>query len=181
MKSIVFITGNLNKVKYTSKFTNYQFEHKKLDLDEIQSLDILKVVEHKVKQAYKIIKAPVLVEDTSLTFHALNGLPGTFIKFFVDNAGNEGMCRMLDSFNDKTATASVCFGLYDGKEFNTFMGITEGKISLKPKGTNGFGWNPIFIPEGFNKTVAQLTDEEFEPINPRKKALMKLEKFLKAV
>lgn len=178
MEPIIFITGNLNKVKYTSKFTHYQFEHNKLDLDELQSLDVLKVIEHKVKQAYEIVKAPVLVEDTSLVFHALNGLPGTFIKFFVDNTGNDGMCKMLDGFKDRGATATVCFGFYDGKVFQTFIGESRGSISINPRGDNGHGWDPIFIPNGEHRTHAEMTDEEIGKVSPRKKALIKLEKFL---
>lgn len=178
MKPIIFITGNLNKVKYTSKFCNYPFEHKKLDLDEIQSLDVLKVVEHKVKQAYDIVKVPVLVEDTSLVFNALNGLPGTFIKFFVDNVGNAEMCTMLNSFKDRTATATVCYGFYDGTIFKTFISVFNGTITENPRGTNGYGWDQIFIPDGLDKTYAEMTDKEIEQVSPRKKALIRLEEFL---
>lgn len=178
MKQVVFVTGNLNKVKYTSKYTHYPFEHQKIDLDEIQSVDLKKIVEHKAKQAYSIIKSPVLVEDTSLVFHALKNLPGPFIKFFVDNTGNPGLCQILDGFKDRSATAIVCFGLFDGKNLNLCESSLKGTIAKYPRGSNGFGWNPVFIPKGLDKTIAELTDQEFEKFSPRKKALKKLEEIL---
>ena len=63
--------------------------HEKIDTDEIQSLDLDEVVEHKVRQAYAIAKKPILVEDTALEFSALGKLPGTFIKYFVQELGQE--------------------------------------------------------------------------------------------
>jgi len=63
--------------------------HEKIDMDEIQSLDLDEVVEHKVRQAYEIAKKPILVEDTALEFPALGKLPGTFIKFFIQELGHE--------------------------------------------------------------------------------------------
>ncbi len=66
MAHITFITGNQNKADYLSKFLDISLAHCKIDLDEIQSLSLSEIVEHKVKQAYSIIKKPVLVEDTSL-------------------------------------------------------------------------------------------------------------------
>lgn len=181
MNTIIFVTGNMNKVLYTSKFTHFPFEHKKIDLDEIQSLDPKIVAEYKVKQAYAIIKKPVLVEDTSTSFKALNGLPGTFIRFFVDHVGNENICRMLDSFSDRSAQITVTYAFYDGKEVRFFQGVSDGTIPDHPRGTNGHGWDPIFVPQGTSKTHAEMTDAEYEQYVPRKKALIKLEKFLKTL
>jgi XTP/dITP diphosphohydrolase len=76
------------------------------------------------------------------------------------------------------AFARVGIGLYDGREVKLFFGITQGKISGRPKGTNGFGWDVIFIPKGYSKTRAQLEGEDYDKTSPRKKALEKLEKYL---
>jgi inosine/xanthosine triphosphate pyrophosphatase family protein len=75
MQSITFITGNQKKADYLAQYLGIEVQHEKLDLDEIQSLDLREVVEHKVRQAYEMVKKPVLVEDTSLTFVALGKLP----------------------------------------------------------------------------------------------------------
>ena len=82
MQSVTFITGNQKKVEYMRKLLTMPIEHIKLDLEELQSLDLREVVEHKVRQAYDIIQKPVIVGDISLEFCMLGRLPGPFIKFF---------------------------------------------------------------------------------------------------
>jgi len=66
MKNITYITGNQHKADYLANYLGHPIEYQKIDLDEIQSLDLRKIVKHKVRQAYDIIKKPVVVEDTSL-------------------------------------------------------------------------------------------------------------------
>ncbi len=157
----VFITGNQNKIDYLSKTVGMELPHAKINLDEIQSPDPRVVAEHKVRQAYEAIKKPVLVEDTSLSFNALNGLPGTFVKFFVESEnGLENMCRMLDGLNDRSAYASAIYAYYDGKEIKVFNGRLDGTIAQSPRGTGGYGWDQIFEPEGYNGlTRAELSPE----------------------
>ena len=75
MQSITFITGNQKKADYLAKYLGFPIEHEKLDLDEIQSLDLREITEHKAKQAYEEMKKPVLVEDVTLEFSALGRLP----------------------------------------------------------------------------------------------------------
>jgi len=177
MSQLVFITGNTDKFSWTQRYLSLPLTHKKLDLEEVQSLDPHVVIEHKVKEAYNILQQPVLVEDTSLIFHALGRLPGTFIKWFIEDLGNEGLCNLLK--DDRDATAIVIFGYYDGKKLLYGEGRTKGTIAAKPRGKNGFGWDPIFIPEGQNKTHAEMTVEEMDPINLRRFAIEDLEQKLR--
>jgi non-canonical purine NTP pyrophosphatase (RdgB/HAM1 family) len=155
----IFISGNQNKIDYLSKTLGFTLDHQKIDLDEIQSADPKVVIEHKVRQAYELIKKPVLVEDTSLSFNALDNLPGPFVKFFVDaENGLENMCRMLDGFDDRSAYGSVIYGYFDGKELRFFEGRLNGTIAQHPRGDGGYGWDKIFIPEGYgNLTRAELS------------------------
>jgi len=154
----VFITGNLNKVEYLSKTLGIDLEHQKIDLDEIQSSDPKKVIEHKVRAAYDLLHKPVLVEDTSLSFNALDGLPGPFIKFFVEaKNGLENICRILDGFDDRTAYGSVIYGYFDGTEPVYFEGRLDGAIAHHPRGDGGYGWDKIFEPAGYDgRTRAEL-------------------------
>lgn len=158
----VFITGNQHKVDYLSRTLGVNLEHQKIDLDEIQAVDPIVVIDHKVRQAYKGIHKPVLVEDTSLVFNALDGLPGPFIKFFVEaDNGLEMMCRMLDGFNDRSAYASAVYGYFDGKETHYFSGHLDGFIAQHPRGTGGYGWDRIFEPEGYGGlTRAELSPKD---------------------
>ncbi|MDD3607944.1 MAG: non-canonical purine NTP pyrophosphatase [Candidatus Moranbacteria bacterium] len=159
MKNITFITGNQGKADYLAKYLGHPVAHKKIDLDEIQSMNLKEIVEHKVRQAFDIIKCPVIVEDVSLEFEALNGLPGPFIRFFVDNVPFETICSMIDDKSRK-ALAKCVFGYYDGETLKLFEGKLGGKIAKTPSGENGYGWDKIFIPEGYEITRASLNEED---------------------
>jgi inosine triphosphate pyrophosphatase len=161
-KSPIFITGNMDKVAYLEKTLGIALEHHKLDLDEIQSADPQKVIEHKVRQAYDILGKPVLVEDTILGFNALHGLPGPFVKFFVDaENGLETMCRILDGFDDRSAYATATYGYFDGNDLRFFAGKLDGIIAEHPRGEGGYGWDKIFEPKGYGgRTRAELDESE---------------------
>ncbi len=158
----IFISGNQDKINYLSKTVGMELDHQKINLDEIQSTDPKIIIEHKVRQAYSLIQKPVLVEDTSLTFTALGNLPGPFIKFFVDaENGLENMCRMLDGFDDRTAFGSVIYGYFDGTQPHFFEGRLDGVIAQHPQGDGGYGWDKIFIPNGYGGlSRAELTQEQ---------------------
>jgi non-canonical purine NTP pyrophosphatase (RdgB/HAM1 family) len=180
MKPVTFITGNLNKVKYLEKYLGHPVKHIKLDLDEIQSLDPKKIVEHKVRQAYEMTKEPVLVEDVSLEFSALGRLPGPFIRFFNEDVPLETMCRMLDGLS-RRAIARATFGYFDGTEVKFFEGKIDGEIAQTPAGENGWDWDKIFIPDGAGKTRAQMTDEEYGESTMKIRPLAALKAFLETV
>lgn len=187
MKDLVFITGNQAKADYLAKWLGHPVEHQKVDLDEIQSLDPYEVVEHKAREAHKLISKTVLVEDVSFSFHAFGGrLPGTLIKWFLEEADVEGMLKMLDGFDNRRATAAVMYGLFDGERMHTFEGRVEGAVPPEPRVNENGGWhsskswNSIFIPDGSDKTYAEMTDEELKPFSHRAKAIQKLQAFLDA-
>ncbi|MDB5260360.1 MAG: non-canonical purine pyrophosphatase [Candidatus Nomurabacteria bacterium] len=178
MKKLTFITGNAGKAKYLSDYFHIPVEHRKLDLHEIQSLDLKEVVEDKARRAFEIVKEPVLVEDVSLIFTSMKSLPGPLIKWFLETLGNGGLCKLLDSFESRDAYAEVMFAICDGEQVYTFSGSMEGTISNTPKGEMGFGWDPVFIPKGYSKTWAEMTDDEKHETSMRKIALEKMTTFL---
>lgn len=177
MKEVTFITGNQNKADYLAQYLGFPVKHKKLDLDELQSLDLHEIVEHKVKQAFDLIKTPVIVEDVSLEFEGMNGLPGTFIKFFVDKMSFEDICSLLQG-KSRGATAKCVFGYYDGKTLKLLDGSLKGTISEAPVGENGFGWDKIFIPEGYKVTRASLSEEDDQKTYVKIKPFAELKEFL---
>lgn len=179
MKKLTFITGSSKKAEQLAFHFATPVEHIKLDLEEIQSLDIEAITVDKARRAYDIIQSPVLVEDVSLTFHALGRLPGPLVKWFLTSLGNEKMCHLLDSYEDRSATAEVCFCLYDEHGHHTFRGQIQGTIGLSPKGDAGFGFDPIFIPDGYDKSWGEMNLEEQADTSMRKIALDKLAIFLK--
>lgn len=175
---LTFITGNPNKAKYLADYFHVAVTHQKLDLPEIQSLSLREVVEDKARRAFAEIGKPVLVEDVSLTFHALGELPGPLIKWFLQSLGNEGLCRLAGGYADKNATATVEFAYCDGPEVHVFSGSIDGSIAEEPRGNTNFGWDPVFIPKGHNKTWAEMTTDEKHETSMRKIALAKLSRFL---
>lgn len=177
MKDVVFITGNEKKAKYFSELIGCLVDHQKVDLDEIQSLDLYEVVKHKLRQAYGQVGKPVLVEDVALEFKALGRLPGTFIKWFQEELSHEELCGLLND-KDRTAVARCVFGYYDGKKETYFEGSLNGTIPEKPSGLGGFGWDPIFIPEGYTVTRAELSLEDDQKTYQMIKPIAKIRKFL---
>ncbi|MDQ3064982.1 MAG: non-canonical purine NTP pyrophosphatase [bacterium] len=178
MNDLVFVTGNMNKVKQVEKYLGQTLEHEHVDLDEIQDLDPAVVLEHKAKEAYRILQRPVLVEDASLVFHALGKLPGPFIKFFLQELDTGGLIRLLDGNDDRRATHTVIFGIYDGKSFHEFSASINGVIATDVKGSGGFGFDPTFIPDGQEQTRAEMDEETYAKYQPRNHAAKKLANFI---
>jgi inosine triphosphate pyrophosphatase len=180
MANVTFITGNQNKADYLSKYFGHPVDHVKLNLDEIQSTDLNEIVEHKVRQAYELLEKPVIVEDVSLEFAAFGGLPGPFIKFFEEKIPFEVICSIIGNGLTRKATARCVFGYFDGKELKLFEGHLDGEISEKPSGNNGYGWDKIFIPEGYKVTRASLDEEDDQKTYLKIKPFAKLKTYLES-
>ena len=173
MSEITFITGNAAKAEQVAFYLSQPLAHRKIDLPEIQSLDLEEIVRDKAARAYAEVGSAVLVEDVSLTFPALGRLPGPLVKWFLGEIENEGLCRLVDG-KDRTAIATVMFALHDENGCQTFSGETRGSVAIHPRGTLSFGWSPLFIPEGSERTWGEMTIEEQEATSMRKMALTKV-------
>jgi non-canonical purine NTP pyrophosphatase (RdgB/HAM1 family) len=169
--TLAIATSNPHKVREIQAILGRPLEQVSLDLPEIQAVEVSAVIRHKARQAFHAAGRAVLVEDTGLYFHAWNGLPGALIRWFMDSVGNEGLCRMLDGFADRRATARTCLGYFDGEEEHIFTGAIEGSIALHPRGASGFGWDAIFIPAGWDRTFGEGSAEEKHAISMRKLAV----------
>ncbi len=177
---ITFLTGNLKKLEEIRTILGKDFDVKNIELDikEIQDIDGLQVAVKKAKDAFRLVQKPIIVEDTSLYIKAWHNLPGAFNKWFMKTVGNEGMLKMLESYEDRSAVAQTVIAYNDGKGVRTFEGMVKGKISKEIKGENGFGWDKIFIPDGQDKTFAEVSSEEKNSKSARKIAAEGLRGFL---
>jgi non-canonical purine NTP pyrophosphatase (RdgB/HAM1 family) len=172
---IQFITGNKNKFAEAQKIIS-NLEQLDVDLPEIQEIDAKKVIEAKLQEAKNLFEGEFVVEDTSLYLNCLNGLPGPLIKWFEKTIGNNGIFDITQKYDNYRAQAKTIVGYIDeGGKISFFEGIIDGTI-VKPQGENDFGWGPIFIPSGQNKTFAQMNQEEKNKISMRKIAFEKLTK-----
>src|SRR5258708_29534713 len=136
--SLYLVTGNKNKLKDIKRVLG-KISHINLDLDEIQSLDPIKISDHKVKQAYSKIKKPVIVTDQSIFISCLNGFPGPLVKWFYTKVGMEKICQIATLLNDHKISAQWLVSYYDGKVLKHFIGEASGTIPLKPQGRGGYG------------------------------------------
>lgn len=173
MKVLKFtlVSGNKDKLSEWKRLLpdSVIVDNAEIDLDEIQSLDLRKIVERKAADAYNIIKKPVVVEDVSLGLDSLSGLPGPFIKFFNERMGAEGL-YMLTHGKEDDAIVSCCVTYYDGKNFTTIQADVRGRV-VASRGAGGFGYDEVFMPEGSIKTYAQMTHDEKDSVSHRSKAV----------
>jgi inosine triphosphate pyrophosphatase len=171
---LVFVTGNKNKIREVTEILKGVaiVESEKIDLPEIQG-DILDIAREKAVVAYKQLQRPCMIEDSSLCFSGLGDLPGPYVKWFFDKLGNVGLHTMLQGFEDKSGYALCIFTVIDGPDKSNckfYTGRCSGTI-VAPRGPEGFGWDPIFQPDGFDKTFAELDADTKNRISHRKKAL----------
>lgn len=174
---LYFITSNENKFQEVKSIIP-EIEQLDIKLPEIQDIDARKIIKAKLLEALKHKGGELIVEDTSLYFDCLNGLPGPLIKWFLETIGNEGLHDIAKNLGNNRAEAKTIIGYAEGKKIHFFEGSIKGSI-VKPKGDSNFGWDPIFQPLGFNKTFAEMTKDEKNSISMRRMALNKLKAFLK--
>ena len=170
MIPFVLVTGNPGKIAEARTALGADLEAVELDLPEIQSLDYREVLEAKAAEAWLRIGRPLIVEEAGLDLAALNGFPGPLVKWMLEAVGAEGIARTATALGDVRATAR-CFLLYkDGDHEVTAEGRTEGIAILPGRGNNGFGWDPVFLPQGSKLTFAELTGAEKSAVSHRGKA-----------
>jgi len=180
--SITFVTGNPGKLREVIAILGndlpFTITNNDIDLPEFQGTASEIAIE-KCKLAAEKMNGPVMCEDVSLCFNALGGLPGPYIKWFLKNSGPAGLEVLLKGFEDKTAYAQCVFAFCSGPgaEVQLFDGRTNGVI-VPPRGSNAFGWDPIFQPEGFATTFAEMDTDTKNSISHRKKALEELKAYL---
>jgi len=168
---LTFITSSVHKHAEVERILGRPLTRKSLPLEEIQAVELEPVVRHKARQAFSLLDAPVLVEDTGLAFAAWNGLPGALIKWFLTSLGPDGICRLLRQETNRQATATTLFAYCDGLELSVFPGVVSGIIPETPRGSSGFGWDGIFQPQGRVLTFAEMAPEEKDRFSMRRRAL----------
>lgn len=178
MNRLYFVTGNKNKFE-EAKHIIPELEQLDIDLTEIQTLDPKELIKHKLIEAQKNHSGALVVEDQYMDIKCLNGLPGTFIKWFLKTLDVGGIADLVHKYEDHRVTVSVILGYSDGEgKIEFFEGSVDGNI-VQPRGTNGFGWDPIFEIQPLGKTFAEIkAEEKANKYSMRKIAFEKLKKYL---
>jgi non-canonical purine NTP pyrophosphatase (RdgB/HAM1 family) len=174
---LYFITGNKNKFSEVKAILS-EVEQLDIDLPEIQDMDAQAIIRAKLQEAFNHAQGEFIVEDTSLYLDAMNGLPGPLIKWFLKAIGIEGLAGLAEKLGNKKAIAKTIIGYAKNRdEIQFFEGTVHGTIVM-PQGETGFGWDPIFLPDGHEKTFAEMSREEKNELSMRRMAVNKLKKYL---
>ena len=191
MKKLVFATNNAHKLEEVKAILEPEYQI--VSLKELGCFDDIPETE-KTLDGNALLKARYIfdkygvdcfADDTGLEVKALNGEPGVYSARYAGEANNaqENMKKLLKNMTG-VESREACFrtviALIESGEVRVFEGKIEGKIAEDPKGTAGFGYDPVFVPDGYQLTFAELGLEEKNKISHRALAVEKLTKYLKS-
>ena len=182
LDSLVFLTSNAGKAREAAALLGRPVSARALDLPEIQSLDFAEVVVAKALAGAARLGLPVLVEDSGLALPAWKGYPGPLTKFAVGAVGEAGFARLAHAWGDPRAEAVSTLGLAWPGAAEEDVVVAEGRVAgylaPEPRGTNGFGWDVIFVPVNETRTFAEMSAEEKNSRSHRAKAFAELRRLL---
>ncbi|HRH55823.1 MAG TPA: non-canonical purine NTP pyrophosphatase [Candidatus Paceibacterota bacterium] len=177
---LIFVTGNPWKLaEAQALLPRTTVIQKKLELPEVQSLDPVEVVRHKLESVVRQRVTECIVEDSSLSFACLGDkLPGPFIASFEEALGVEGLYVLTQKYGDDRAAGRTMIGYADADgTMHVFEGVVEGRI-VAPRGDKDFGYGAAFMPSGSNMTFEEMEREEKYARSSRGAAFLKLREYL---
>lgn len=185
---IVFATNNLHKINEVRDILHQWniLSLKDLGLSIKIPEDYQTIEENaiqKAKYVFNIVQRPVISDDSGLEIEALDGRPGVVSAFYAgqdcsDEDNIRKVLQELHGIRNRSARFRTIAVYYDGSSIDMSEGVLRGNIALEPAGHNGFGYDPIFIPEGFNITLAQMSPELKNQISHRAIAFRNLAQIL---
>lgn len=187
---LTFITGNKNKFLEVKKFFSDNnlpilLENQNIETEELQSDSLRKVAEFKINSIKNKIAGNFFVEDAGFFVdEPLNGFPGVYSSYIMKVLGNEGILKLLGNSEIRRARFQAVIALYLEEDENQeklyfFDGEVKGTVAKSIRGKNGFGFDPIFIPDEIpKKTFGEMLPEEKNRISHRSRAIKKLVEFL---
>jgi XTP/dITP diphosphohydrolase len=187
---ICFATNNLHKIEEVSRLVGNNIHLLSLkdigcetELPENQATLEGNSLE-KAEYVYQHYKIPCFADDTGLEVNALNGAPGVYSARFAGPQKNSQdniklLLEKLEGNTDRSARFRTVITLIIGREVNRFEGIVRGKIAEKLSGNSGFGYDPVFIPAGYDISFAEMNTAQKNQISHRGIAIRKLTDFLR--
>jgi XTP/dITP diphosphohydrolase len=173
---ILFATSNANKVREANIVGvphGVSFRQIGLMYPEIRAETVSEVALDGARYIGKQLSKPAIVEDSGLFIEALGGFPGPYSAFVYKRIGCEGILRLMGDRRDRRARFISAVGYSHGGEVCVFEGVCEGEIAFGSFGGGGFGYDPVFLPQGFDRTFAQ--DEQVKnDVSHRRVAIDKL-------
>jgi XTP/dITP diphosphohydrolase len=189
MQQLILATSNINKAKeiqavLPQTFSVVTMKEAGIDIEIPEPFATLEEnAAHKANTIYLLSGQDCFAEDTGLEVDALNGAPGVISARYAEEPRDEErniqkLLKELDGIHNRKAQFRTVMSLFINGQMHQFEGICTGNIINSPKGAEGFGYDPVFIPDGSSHTFAQMTIQEKNNFSHRKKALMKMIEFL---
>jgi XTP/dITP diphosphohydrolase len=192
IKEIIFASKNRGKIEEVKKILGEQnfIIRSLLDYENFPDIEetgntFEENAKLKAAAVYKKFNMPVIADDSGLAVEQLKGAPGVYsARYAGENVtyeeNNRKLIEELKSFPESHRAKFLCTAVYfDGEKYIIAAGELSGNIISTPRGTNGFGYDPIFIPEGSQLTLAEISSEEKNKISHRAKAFNKLKQMIK--
>ncbi|MEM2963385.1 MAG: XTP/dITP diphosphatase [Candidatus Anstonellales archaeon] len=179
--NILFVTSNAGKfieAKKILKERGINIAHKHDLIQEVRAEDCAVVAKEAARYAYEKYRKPLFVEDSGIFIKSLEGFPGAYSAYVYRKIGLDGILKLLENKKDRSAEFVSCIGYADKDIIKIFSGKCVGNIAKRISGSEGFGYDPIFIPKGKKSTFGE--DKNLKDvISHRRLALEKLAIFLK--
>ncbi len=172
---LTFVTSNKGKLhEATTALSPLGIEVVGSDLKpvEIQADTLEEIARAKCEVLVGRLPAPFIVDDGGLFVHHLKGFPGVFSAHALQTIGVPGILKLMEGVEERRAHFAAVVGYHDGAQTRLFPGRCEGRLLHAPRSQgHGFGFDPIFVPEGFDQTFAELPAEVKNRVSHRGQAL----------
>ncbi|GGM67389.1 non-canonical purine NTP pyrophosphatase [Thermogymnomonas acidicola] len=177
---IRFVTSNqwkFNEISEACRRKGIEVEWVRMKYEEIQADDTEEIARTSCERVSAQLGSGFFLEDTGLYVGALGGFPGPYSSYVSKTIGNAGLLKLLEG-KERGAYFLTVIAYFDGTVVRTFRGILEGTIADAPRGSNGFGFDPVFIPSGHSRTLAEMSTSEKNMISHRSSALSRFLEYL---
>ena len=181
--NINLVTSNLGKVEeltYILKPFGHKASQLNVECPEIQATTLEEVVDFGLDWlGAKKVQTPFIIDDAGIFVEALENFPGVYSRYVYDTIGLQGVLKQMESIVDRVTSFKCVLGLMleDGSK-HKFVGECKGNLIHEMRGIGGFGYDPIFIPDDYDKTFSELSPEEKNDVSHRGRAMKKLVDFL---
>ena len=180
--TLLFVTSNPNKALEVKKILNkngINFQHRDASYQEIQSSSLKTIATESARCLYEQLKTPLFIEDSGLFIEQLGGFPGPYSSYILKTIGNSGVLKLMSNITNRSSKfESVVAYVENDKDIHLFPGIVLGKIADEQRG-KGWGFDPIFIPEKYDETYAEMGTESKQQVSHRYLAFTKFSKWFK--
>ncbi|MEB3825599.1 MAG: XTP/dITP diphosphatase [Desulfurococcales archaeon] len=174
---MAFITSNKHKLSEANsilKQYNVELYIAGIEKIELQDDSLETISKNAAINAYNKIKSPLVTEDSGLFIESLKGFPGPYSSYTYKTLGVQGIIKLLEGMNNRKAYYEAVVTCVCPPFIEVFKGRVYGRIAEAPRGSKGFGFDPIFIPRGYEKTFGELGEETKNKISHRARAFSAL-------